>query len=298
MVQAPNRKASAAKLSVISNTSLIVLKLIVGFVTGSVSILADAVHSVADLFAAIIAFFAVRVSEKPPDETHPYGHGNVEGISGILEALLILAAVAVIMFEAVKRLIHVRPLEQVGYGLLLMLVSIVVNTVVSRHLFRVAEETESVALQADAMHLRTDIYANVAVIVGLGLVQITGNPIFDPIAAILVSVGVLFMPLELMRTALNMLVGTRLPKHELERLEQVLNSHPGVLGFHKLRSRRAGSHRIVDLHIQVADDLSLSEAHRLTEEVEEQLRRELPNTDVLVHTEPHEEEQRHQAEHH
>ena len=298
MVQAPNRKASAAKLSVISNTSLIVLKLIVGFVTGSVSILADAVHSVADLFAAIIAFFAVRVSEKPPDETHPYGHGNVEGISSILEALLILAAVAVIMFEAVKRLIHVRPLEQLEYGLLLMLVSIVVNAVVSRHLFRVAKETESVALQADAMHLRTDIYANVAVIVGLGLVQITGNPIFDPIVAILVSIGVLFMPLELMRTALNMLVDTRLPKHELERLEQVLNSHPGVLGFHKLRSRRAGSHRIVDLHIQVADDLSLAEAHRLTEEVEEQLRRELPNTDVLVHTEPHEEEQKHQAEHH
>jgi len=298
MVQAPNRKASAAKLSVISNTSLIVLKLIVGFVTGSVSILADAVHSVADLFAAIIAFFAVRVSEKPPDETHPYGHGNVEGISSILEALLILAAVAVIMFEAVKRLIHVRPLEQLGYGLLLMLVSIVVNAVVSRHLFRVAKETESVALQADAMHLHTDIYANVAVIVGLGLVQITGNPIFDPIVAILVSIGVLFMPLELMRTALNMLVDTRLPKHELERLEQVLNSHPGVLGFHKLRSRRAGSQRIVDLHIQVADDLSLSEAHRLTEEIEEQLRRELPNTDVLVHTEPHEEEQKHQAEHH
>jgi|YNPNPStandDraft_1061719.scaffolds.fasta_scaffold01528_7 cation diffusion facilitator family transporter len=298
MAQAPNRKASAAKLSVISNTSLIALKLIVGFVTGSVSILADAVHSVADLFAAIIAFFAVRVSEKPPDETHPYGHGNVEGISSILEALLILAAVAVIMFEAVKRLIHVRPLEQLGYGLLLMLVSIVVNAVVSRHLFRVAKETESVALQADAMHLHTDIYANVAVIVGLGLVQITGNPIFDPIVAILVSIGVLFMPLELMRTALNMLVDTRLPKHELERLEQVLNSHPGVLGFHKLRSRRAGSHRIVDLHIQVADDLSLAEAHRLTEEVEEQLRRELPNTDVLVHTEPHEEEQKHQAEHH
>ena len=298
MAQAPNRKASAAKLSVISNTSLIALKLIVGFVTGSVSILADAVHSVADLFAAIIAFFAVRVSEKPPDETHPYGHGNVEGISSILEALLILAAVAVIMFEAVKRLIHVRPLEQLGYGLLLMLVSIVVNAVVSRHLFRVAKETESVALQADAMHLHTDIYANVAVIVGLGLVQITGNPIFDPIVAILVSIGVLFMPLELMRTALNMLVDTRLPKHELERLEQVLNSHPGVLGFHKLRSRRAGSQRIVDLHIQVADDLSLSEAHRLTEEIEEQLRRELPNTDVLVHTEPHEEEQKHQAEHH
>lgn len=298
MAQAPNRKASAAKLSVISNTSLIALKLIVGFVTGSVSILADAVHSVADLFAAIIAFFAVRVSEKPPDETHPYGHGNVEGISSILEALLILAAVAVIMFEAVKRLIHVRPLEQLEYGLLLMLVSIVVNAVVSRHLFRVAKETESVALQADAMHLHTDIYANVAVIVGLGLVQITGNPIFDPIVAILVSIGVLFMPLELMRTALNMLVDTRLPKHELERLEQVLNSHPGVLGFHKLRSRRAGSHRIVDLHIQVADDLSLAEAHRLTEEVEEQLRRELPNTDVLVHTEPHEEEQKHQAEHH
>ncbi|MGC8833722.1 MAG: cation diffusion facilitator family transporter [Armatimonadota bacterium] len=298
MVQVSNRKASAAKLSVISNTALIALKLVVGFVTGSVSILADAVHSVTDLFAAIIAFFAVRVSEKPPDETHPYGHGNVEGISSVVEALLILGAVAVIMFEAVKRLIHVRPLEQLEFGLILMLLSIGVNAAVSRHLFRVAKETESVALQADAMHLHTDIYANVAVILGLGLVQITGNPIFDPIVAILVSVGVLFMPLKLMRTALDMLVDTRLPRHELERLEQVLNSHPGVLGFHKLRSRRAGSHRIVDLHIQVADDLSLSEAHRLTEEIEEQLRQELPNTDVLVHTEPHEEEQRHQAEHH
>jgi len=283
---------------VVSNTLLIVLKLIVGLITGSVSILADAVHSMTDLFAAIIAFFAVRISEEPPDETHPYGHGKVEGISSIIEALLIFGAVAIVLVEAVKRLIHMRPLEQLGYGLLLMLISMGVNIVVSSRLFRVAKETESVALQADAMHLHTDVYANIAVMVGLGLAQITGNPIFDPIVAIAVSIAVLLMPLGLMRTAWDMLIDTRLPEHELGRLERVLNSHPGVLGFHKLRSRRAGSHRIVDLHIQVADDLSLSEAHRLTEEIEAQLRKELPNTDVLVHAEPHEEEMRHQAEAH
>lgn len=292
------RKISAARLSIISSTILIALKLVVGLATHSVGVLADAIHSSSDALAATIAFFAVRVSEKPPDETHPYGHGKLESISGAVEAILIFGAVGYIAYEAIGRLIHLRPIERIGWGMALMLFSMAVDWVVSSRLLRVARETESLALRADAANLRADIYTSAAVLIGLGVVHFTGNPIFDPLVALGVSAAVCIATVGLMRHALDMLVDAGLPPHELQRLEAVLHADPRVLGFHKLRSRRAGSKRIIDLHIQVSDGLSLSEAHRLTEEVETRLRQELPNSDVLVHTEPHEEEMRHQAEAH
>ncbi|MGQ9525095.1 MAG: cation diffusion facilitator family transporter [Armatimonadota bacterium] len=298
MMTNTQRKIAAARLSIVSSTLLIALKVTVGLLTHSVSILAEAIHSSADVLAATIAFFAVRVSEEPPDETHPYGHGKLESISGAVEAVMIFGAAAFVCYEAIGRLIYVRPVERIGWGIMLMLASIGVNWVVSARLLHVAKETESLALRADAANLRADIYAAVAVLIGLGLVRITGNPIFDPLVALGVSAAVIYMTVGLVRHAFDTLVDAGLPPHEIQRLEAVLHSDPRVLGFHKLRSRRAGSKRIIDLHIQVADSLSLSDAHRLTEEVESRLRKELPNSDVLVHTEPHDEEMRHQAEAH
>jgi cation diffusion facilitator family transporter len=292
------RKVAAVKLSILSSSCLIVLKIIVGVVTHSVGILADAIHSAADVFAALVALFAVRVSGEPPDDTHPYGHGKFESISGLVEALFIFAAAMVVMREAIRRLILQSPIEQIGWGLALMAFSATVNIFVSRHLYRVAHETESIALRADAANLRSDVYASIAVFGGLTLVYVTGNPIFDPLVALGVALVVVRMAIGLMRPALDMLLDTRLPEEEIRRLEAVLRSDPRVYGFHKLRSRRAGPRRLVDLHLEVSDDLTFSEAHRLTEEVEERLRQELPNTDVLVHTEPHHEEAQHQAEAH
>jgi len=292
------RKMDTARLSIASNIALTIVKVLVGIATHSVGILADAVHSAADLFAATVAYFAVRLSGEAPDERHPYGHGKVESISGAFEALLLVGAAALVGYEAARRLVHPHHLEQLQWGVGLMAVSVALNLFVSARLYRVALETESVALRADAANLRADVYASLAVLLGLVLVRTTGVYLFDPLVALAVSLYVFRMATQLIRPALEMLVDTRLPEDELRKLEAVLQADPRVLGFHKLRSRRAGSARLVDLHLQVSDALSFQEAHRLTEEVEARLRQELPNTDVLVHTEPHDEEARHQAEAH
>ena len=164
------RKASVARLSVISNTTLMLLKLAVGLAIGSVSVISEAIHSGMDLLAAIIALFAVKISGKPADQHHPFGHGKVENISGTVEALLIFLAAIWIIYEAIKKLLNPQPLEDVGWGVAVMFVSAMVNIFVSRTLFKVGKETDSVALQADAWHLHTDVYTSAGVMAGLGII--------------------------------------------------------------------------------------------------------------------------------
>lgn len=291
-------KVSTARLSIVSNTALILAKLAVGSITGSVSILADAFHSGADLLAAIIAFLTVRASRKPPDLDHPYGHGKFENLSGVAEALLILPASGWIAYEAVQKLIHGGELSHLGLGIWMMAVSAAVNLVVSRRLFRVARATDSPALEADAVHLQTDIYSSLAVVAGLVLVTLTGVTALDPLLALLVSAAMAKMAWDLMRPSLDVLVDRRLPRHEVAQVERVLDADSRVLGYHKLRTRKSGGHRHVDVHVQLADDLTLLEAHQVTEEVEDKVRQALPNTQVIMHPEPFEDEREHQARYH
>jgi len=183
-----NAKVSIARLSILSNSFLIVLKLAVGFISGSVSIISEAIHSSMDLIAAVIAFFSVKVSDTPPDSRHPYGHGKVENISGVIEALLIFIAAIWIIIEGVKKLLsNDIKLESIGIGSAVMLVSAVLNAFVSGRLYKVARETKSVALEADALHLKTDVYTSLGVAVGLGLIMLTGINWLDPVVAILVA---------------------------------------------------------------------------------------------------------------
>lgn len=170
-----NAKVSIARLSILSNTLLIILKLAVGLISGSVSIISEAIHSSMDLLAAIIAFLSVRVSDNPPDSRHPYGHGKIENISGVIEALLIFMAAIWIIIEAVKKLLGEKiELEAIGLGSLIMLISAIINAIVSKRLYKVARETNSVALEADALHLKTDVYTSLGVALGLGLIMVTG----------------------------------------------------------------------------------------------------------------------------
>jgi cation diffusion facilitator family transporter len=293
-----SEKVAAARLSIYSNSLLTVLKLVVGALSGSVSVLSEAAHSASDLVASWIAFFSVRMADAPADEQHPYGHGKIESISGMAEAALIFGAAGFIIYEAANKLVHREGPEHVDLGLAAMLVSSIANMLIARHLFQVAKKTDSLALKADAEHLRTDVFTSAGVFVGLALVRFTGHAWIDPVAGLAVALLILKASWRLTREAFDPLLDAKLPDEDRTVVRNVLDEEPRVLGYHKLRTRKSGSYRYVDAHVQLDDDLSLLEAHDITEELEDRIRERLPHTEITLHTEPFRAELRHQYEQH
>lgn len=295
-----HKKIVAARLSIASNATLVLLKLLVGITSGSISILSEAFHSASDLLAAGIALVAVRIADVPPDDRHPYGHGKAESLSGLAEALLIFVAAGYIFYEAINKIRtpHHSPHPSINIGLVLMAFSALLNTVLSAYLFRVAEETESLALKADAEHLRTDVLTSIGVFVGLLLVRITENNIFDPLTALVVALFILKTTWNLAKDALNLLLDERLPEGEEAKIRQILEQDPLVLGYHKLRTRKAGAHRYADVHVQIDDNSTLIEAHDITEEIEDKIRAIFPSMSVSIHIEPYHIEMEHQRKVH
>lgn len=279
-------KTGAARLSVVSNVLLVIVKAVVGFLTGSVSILAEAVHSLVDLAAALIAYFAIRVAEQPPDESHAFGHGKYENVSGTVEALLILAAAFYIAYEAIARIIHGAELERVGVGIIVMLVSAVANWIVSARLFKVAKESDSIALEADGHHLRLDVYTSAGILVGLVVVYATGISLIDRLLGLGVAIWIGWIGIGLSRRAIGPLLDLQLPAQEVERIVSLLHEDERVLDFHKLRTRKAGAQRHIDVHLIVKRDMSLADAHDLAEDVEDKIRNEFDNVTILTHVEP------------
>jgi len=281
-----NKKVSTARLSVFSNSLLIVLKVMVGLVSGSVSILSEAIHSAMDLVASIVAWFSVRISDTPADEQHPYGHGKFENISGVIEALLIFVAAFWIIYEAVKKIIHPSDVEKIGYGFLVMLVSAGVNLLVSRRLYRVAKETESVALEADALHLKTDVYTSVGVATGLLLIYFTGIFLFDPIIAILVAVMILKESYELFSRAYAPLLDKSLPSGEVEQISAIIRQYcTDGISFHDLRTRKAGNYKYIDFHLNLDPEMTVRHAHELCDRIEEAIKRSVEPAEVTIHVE-------------
>lgn len=280
-----NAKVSIARLSIFSNTLLILMKLVVGLMSGSVSILSEAIHSSMDLVAAVIAFFSVRVSDNPPDSRHPYGHGKIENISGVIESLLIFVAAVWIIFEAVRKLLGEKiELDSIALGSIVMLISALVNTYVSRRLYKVARATNSVALEADALHLKTDVYTSLGVSIGLALIIVTGINWLDPIIAILVALFIIREAYLLMAKAFTPLLDTAWNLNEIEELETRLK-HLEV-SYHDLRTRVAGNYRFVDIHIQIPEDVSVGKAHSYCDKIEDELTSVYENLTVTIHVEP------------
>ncbi len=280
-----NSKIRVARLSILSNTFLILIKIAAGIISGSVSIISEAIHSSMDLVAALIAFFSVRVSDNPPDSRHPYGHGKIENISGVIEALLIFVAAGWIIFEAIKKLsAESIELDSIGLGSLVMIVAAVVNTIVSMKLYKVARETNSVALEADALHLKTDVYTSLGVAVGLGLIMLTGLNWLDPIVAIMVAVFIIFESFRLLSRAFSPLLDEAWQPAEVKDLEITLDEMN--VHFHELRTRVAGNYRFIDLHIEIPQDVSVGDAHRYCDEIEEELKKRYDNLNITIHVEP------------
>ena len=280
-------KSGVAALSVGSNLGLTLLKLAIGLATGSVSVLAEAIHSGVDLVASVIAFFAVRTSARPPDDDHPFGHGKIENVSGTVEALLIFLAAGLIIYEAASKLLRGAAAPHVDLGLIAMGVSVVANTIVSQMLFNVARRTDSVALEADAYHLRTDVATSLGVFVGLVIVKVTGFGFLDPIIALFVAGLIVKAAWDITRKSFVDLLDRSLPDDERKVIEAVLLDHADVVaGFHRVRTRKSGPDRQIDLHLLVNGDSSVSEAHDLCDHLERDLLRAIGNCTVNIHVEP------------
>jgi len=288
------QKSAAAWLSVISNTALVFLKLVIGLVVGSVSVISEAIHSGIDLLAALIALVAVKKGAKPADEGHPFGHGKIENISGTVEATLIFLAAGWIIYEAIQKLLDPYPVRHIGWGVAVMLGSAVANMAVSHVLFKVGRRTDSVALQADAWHLRTDVYTSGGVMAGLAVIWVGGRLLpgvdmqwLDPAAAIAVAMLIVHAAYKLTVQSARDLMDVTLPAQE-EAWIRALLSDPGpkVRGFHRVRTRKSGPNRFIEFHIFVDGRMTVEESHHLAHEISAKIQERFTSSSVTVHVEP------------
>jgi cation diffusion facilitator family transporter len=287
-----NRAARTARLSILSNAILIAVKLAVGLLSGSVSIISEAIHSFMDLAAAVMAFFSIRIAQRPADPGHPYGHEKVENVSGVVEAALIFIAAGLIIYEAARKLITREPIQHLELGVAVMLVSGVVNIFVSRRLYRVAHQEESVALEADALHLKTDVYSSLGVGAGLLVIivleraaHISWASWLDPIVAIAIAALILKESWGMLRKAFGPLVDTSIAPEELAAIQEIVARHPDT-AVHSVRTRRAGGKKHIDFHLTVPDSMSVKDSHDLCDRIERELQSKLSNASVLIHIEP------------
>jgi cation diffusion facilitator family transporter len=284
----PKGRRAAAALSIASNSLLIVLKLVAGAVTGSVAILTEAMHSSIDLLASIIAFFSIRAAEAPPDDDHRYGHEKIENMAAAAEGMLILVGSAVIAYTSIRHLAKGTPVDTLGLGIGVIAFSMVANFLVSTFIGRRAAATDSAALEGDAAHLRTDAMTSGGVLVGLILVQVTGAEWIDPVVALVVAAAIVVAGVRILLRSSRVLVDEGLPGPERDAIREAIVAlgPEGVVGYHKLRTRRAGAQRYVDLHVQFREGTTLVHAHEIAHALEESIQGRLRNADVLIHLEP------------
>ena len=282
-------KGRAAALSVASNSALIAAKLVAGVATGSVAVLTEGVHSSIDLLASIVAYVSVRKSGEPADAEHRYGHHKLENLAAATEGALILLGAGIITYEAIARLVRGSHVHTLGIGIAVVAASAVGNLIVSRIIGRRARASGSPALEGDAMHLSADAYSSLAVLAGLILIAVTHAYWLDPLVALTVAAGIVIAGVRLLRRASRVLIDEALPESDLAEIRAAireLGTPRGVIGFHELRSRAAGSRRYVDLHVQFAAGTTLEAAHGTAHVLSDEIARRLDGADVLVHLEP------------
>lgn len=282
-----NNKVRAARLSAITNSLLLIMKLSVGVAIGSVSVISEAVNSGTDVLAALLATFSLRVASQPADQEHRYGHGKVENLSALVEGVLILLAAAWILYEALRALLVGHQPTFALAGLIVMGISATTKWVLSRHLFRVAAAEESIVLKAEAINLRGDVWTSTGVFAGLLAVQVTGLGWLDPLMGLAVAIMIIRSGIGLCRQSLQPLVDARLPEEEEQEVVRLIEQHSSeFVEFHNLRTRQAGAERHVDFHLVVHGQRSLEEVHHLCDDIEKAIEDRFPTVSVLIHPEP------------
>lgn len=282
-------KKLAAKLSVVSNAALIILKLIAGFISGSISIISEAVHSCSDLLASVITLFSVHKSEQPADFDHQFGHGKYEDLSGLIEGILIILAALYILYEVLKKITGVsEPISDSGLGMIVMFISVVANVLVSLYLMKVAKNTDSIALYADAEHLNTDIYSSLTVFLGLVCIHYTGIHAIDPILAVIVAVIIIHTGYKICKEAVNNLLDGSLPEKNIKEIKSIIekyNEH-GICGIKEIKTRKAGKNKEINITLLLEGERTIKYAHDLCDALEKDIEQNLGNTEVTIHVEP------------
>ncbi len=280
-----------AWLSIAAAVITITLKLIAAYLTGSVGLLSDAAESVVNLVAAIIVLAALRIASRPADEDHHYGHGKVEYFSALIEGLMIFIASAIILYTSVQRFLHPQPLEQLGIGLIITLVATGVNLYVGLLLIRTGRKHRSITLEADGKHLMTDVWTSVGVVVGVGLVGLTGWNRLDSVIAFLVGLNIVLTGSQLLLRSTRGLMDKALPKEDHDLIIGVLDQFKSeTVSFHGLLTRESGHKRFISMHILVPGTWTVQQAHDLAEDVEVAIETTLPDAEVMTHVEPAEDE--------
>ncbi len=288
-----DRKKLAASVSVFSNLVLIILKLLVGFLSGAMSIISEAIHSFSDLLASFLALFSVSKSSEPADDEHQFGHGKYEDFSGLVEGGLILLASFFIIFEATKKIIWKSNIEiDTTLGMCVMLFAVLINLGVSAYLYKVAKSTDSIALYADAEHLRTDVYSSLAVFLGLLAIKLTGIHSLDPIIAIIVAIIIMRSGYEICKKATNNLLDARLPEEEIQVINNSIAAYSvaSSLSLKLIKTRKSGMTRQIELTLLVDPNITIKEGHKICDEIEKNISAQLSNTSFIIHLEPTEEE--------
>jgi cation diffusion facilitator family transporter len=278
-------------LSICASIVTMALKMAAYAFTGSVSLLSDAMESSVNLVAALVAFMALTVADRPADRSHAYGHDKAEYFSSGVEGALILVAAILIIYTAVQRFRHPAPLADLGVGLAIAFLASGINFGVSRFMLRIAKRYDSITLEADAQHLMTDVWTSVGVIAALGVVTLTPPKwaILDPVIAILVGLNIIYTGVSLIRRSMAGLMDGSLSKQEIQQIEDAIQeSLAPNTKFHGMRTRKSGSRRFVDLHVTVPGNLSITEGHNRCETIETAIRNRLPKTSVATHLEPEE----------
>lgn len=288
-MEANFEKKFAAGFSILSNAAIIILKLIAGFISGSISIISEAIHSMSDILASVLTYFSVTRSSEPADKEHPFGHGRYEDMSGFIEGLLIIFASLYIFIEAGKKLIHHTSVNfEPLIGIYVMIFAVAANFLVSNYLFNVAKRTDSIALMADAEHLRTDIYSSFGVLLGLVLIKLTGTSILDPIIAIIVAVFILKTGILITKDTLNNLLDGSLPESDIKIIQSIIDKfkNKGVIKSKDIKSRKVGASKFIEITLIFPAEMTILECHKLCDKIEKKLKEELGNTTAVIHAEP------------
>ena len=283
------KKKFAAGLSIVSNVLLTILKIVAGIISGSLSIISEAIHSMSDFLASVLTFFSVIKSSEPADNDHPYGHGKYEDMAGFIEGVLILAAAIFIIYKSSQKIILGTPAGiEDSLGITVMLIAVLSNIIVSSILFKVAKESNSVSLYADGEHLRTDVYSSLGVLIGLVLIKITGYTLIDPIIAILVAVLIFRAGYNISKRAVMRLLDYSLPNDDIEKIKRIINNSSDIVTLkeNSIRARQTGPSKDIDIILQFPRETSLCECHRICDEIEKQIQSVYINSSISIHSEP------------
>ena len=283
------KKQFVAGLSITSNVILSVLKIITGIMSGSLSIISEAIHSLSDFLASVLTFFSVLKSSKPADTDHPYGHGKYEDMAGFIEGVLIILASIFIIYEAAKKIVFGIDMDTENIlGMAVMLVAVVFNIIVSSLLFKVAKESNSISLYADGEHLRTDVYSSLGVLIGLILIKITGYSVLDPVIAILVAVIIFRAGYTISKRAASNLLDHSLPEENIDKIKQIISAYKDSVTLKKgsLKARQVGPTKDIDMILQFPENTSICDCHKICDEIENRIQLLYPNCSISIHAEP------------